>query len=361
MAIPVKGVPVALGLMGTGAAEGTVTIADARTIGVDMISLHSDMLSWEKGNRAFLSHFAPTENKANYVRVISRVFLAGRFNVSVNSSETLSGAGSGGADKPVNLLVPKAGDNTEKGTLQAYQENVNSLNAMLTDALKKVAVEGTDKLLPGGTVKVVSASARSVSLAETFARPLAVGYLGFDMAIGPGGTLGAPIPTHAVLEYGLSPSEGGSTRLFATAAMTFAYAELTRQAEDARAKEYVDELNELSALVPGRWPCNLFGFDTATGPLKVQAEAGTSLGQQSGDFLAVTRYRSALIDSIEELRRTMGNPALQVDGFHPRDQRAEDYLAAQLAANASALAQFDAEFNQHSALLRRAVNYAIRP
>jgi hypothetical protein len=42
--------------------------------------------------------------------------------------------------------------------------------------------------------------ANSVSLVETFARPLVIGYLGFDMPILDNGDLGPPIPTHAILE-----------------------------------------------------------------------------------------------------------------------------------------------------------------
>ena len=48
--------------------------------------------------------------------------------------------------------------------------------------------------------KVVSPRQGSISLAEDFARPLVIGYLGFDMAIGPGRVLRPPIPTHTVLE-----------------------------------------------------------------------------------------------------------------------------------------------------------------
>jgi len=74
---------------------------------------------------------------------------------------------------------------------------------MISKALERA---GGSNLAPGGTVKVVSASASTISLAEDFTRPLVIGYLGFDMAIGPGGQLGPPIPTHAVLEHGVSPA-----------------------------------------------------------------------------------------------------------------------------------------------------------
>ena len=55
-------------------------------------------------------------------------------------------------------------------------------------------------MLPGGSLKVNAATARSVSMSESFDTPLVVGYLGFDCQVLEGGLLGPPIPTHAVLE-----------------------------------------------------------------------------------------------------------------------------------------------------------------
>src|SRR5437667_3868497 len=172
-----------------GAAQGTVTIADARTYGVDGTSLYDDVLDWARNNREFLSNFAPGEDRQNYVRVVSRVYLAGRLNVSLQASRSFGATASGGAPKPVDLVVPSAGPDPQQVTVDAYKDNVTKLNTMIEEALKKVKIDGADQLLPGGTVKVVAASAGSISLVETFNRPLVVGYLGFDMAIGSDGIL----------------------------------------------------------------------------------------------------------------------------------------------------------------------------
>jgi hypothetical protein len=62
-------------------------------------------------------------------------------------------------------------------------------------------------VLPGESIKVVSASSRSITVAEDFIdRPLVIGYLGFDYAILDDGVLGPPIPTHAVVEKQAVPS-----------------------------------------------------------------------------------------------------------------------------------------------------------
>ena len=62
-------------------------------------------------------------------------------------------------------------------------------------------------LAVGGTVKLAMATSRSVSLVETFRRPLAIGYLASDFAIGSGGQCAGPVPTLSVLE-GHGPAPG---------------------------------------------------------------------------------------------------------------------------------------------------------
>src|SRR5574337_1023556 len=204
LALPVQGVPIGLSLLGGDAAQGTITIADARTYGVDTISLHHDVSEWAEKERHFLANFAPTGNHTNYLRVITRVYLTGKLNVSLESSRTGGGEVTGGARKPVDLVLPEAGNDPQKITMDDYKKRVDELNSMIEKALKSGA-EGTERLLPGGTIKVVAASAHTISLSETFSRPLVIGYLGFDMAIRAGGMLGPPIPTYAVLEDGTAP------------------------------------------------------------------------------------------------------------------------------------------------------------
>ena len=60
----------------------------------------------------------------------------------------------------------------------------------------------------GGTVKLAMATNRSVSLVETFHRPLVIGYLASDFAINTGGTCASPVPTLGVLEgHGAPPGK----------------------------------------------------------------------------------------------------------------------------------------------------------
>ncbi len=357
VALPVQGIPVGLSLLGGDATQGTITIAEARTYGVDTISLHDDVRQWAEKNRAFLQYYGGDPQRTNYLRVVSRVYITGRINVSLQSSQSSGATLSGGAAKPVDLVVPNAGADPQKNTLEAYASNIDKLNVMISKALERA---GGSNLAPGGTVKVVSASSGSISLAEDFARPLVIGYLGFDMAIGPGGVLGPPMPTHAVLERGVSPALRGDigVRLSSTAALDLDYGTLRALGDkgDANAKQLVAELDALSPLAPAAYPCDLFGVRTPGGPLVVIRAAGSPLGAEAG-FDRVTLYRGQLLASIRALKRAQGNPTAAVTGFNPRGPEAEAYLREQLKANEAALAVVDAGLEKHSALITRAKTF----
>lgn len=201
LALPVQGVPIGLSLLGGDAAYGSIVIADAKTYGIDVISLEKDVRDWaqKKEKKEFLANFSPGDGKQNYLRVVDRVYLTGKLNVSIQSGRSGSAGVSAGANKPVDVLAPGVGADAEKNTMETYTKNLDKLNGMLEEALKKIKIGDIDQFVPGATVKVVVASSNSISLDETFFRPVVIGYLGFDMQIGPGGELGPPIPTHAIL------------------------------------------------------------------------------------------------------------------------------------------------------------------
>jgi hypothetical protein len=178
LALPVQGVPVALNLMGASSAQGSIMIADAYTFGVDTESLLQQVRAWGKTVR--LSDFVSDEG-TNYLRVVTRVYLTGRVNVSLFNDSAFGAAASGGADKPVAVLNLATND-----TAANYSNTLNALNASVASAAT-----------PGGSLKFAAASSRAVTMAETFPRPLVIGYLGFDLPILPGGELGLPVSTHA--------------------------------------------------------------------------------------------------------------------------------------------------------------------
>ena len=113
--------------------------------------------------------FKEKDNVA-YLRVVTRVYLTGRVNISMFNDEASGGSLSAGAAKtPVAAL-----DLTQVGSGKDVTANYAKVNEVLDREL------GT---APGGSVRVAAASSRSVSLVETFLRPLVVGYLAYDLPV----------------------------------------------------------------------------------------------------------------------------------------------------------------------------------
>ncbi len=200
LAVPVQGVPVGLSLLNSDAADGSITIKQARTMGVDTISLHQDLTNWGKTNTTFLSNFGSgrADRETNFLRVISRVYVTGQMDVSLRDASSKSAGLDVGAAKPVNLLSPGLPSNQSNVAAVVAQNYTNGWS-VLNDMLQK-ATSATDKFLPGGSLRLAAASSRTVTLQEQFDPPVVLGYLGFDCSIGEDGSLGPPIPTHAHLD-----------------------------------------------------------------------------------------------------------------------------------------------------------------
>jgi len=193
LAVPVDGVPVGLSLMNSEAADGTVSIEKAKTIGIDTVSMWKQLTIWASDNAVFLSQYAPSGKITNYVRVVTRVYAAGQMNVSLRDASSQSGGLDVGAAKPVNLLFPQLTTNNSAEVANTFTNQVNLLG-VYTNGLNAI-----QQSLPGGSVRIAAASSRTVAMQQDFVPPLVVGYLGFDCEILDGGELGPPMPTHARL------------------------------------------------------------------------------------------------------------------------------------------------------------------
>ncbi|HUU90800.1 MAG TPA: hypothetical protein VM238_06275 [Phycisphaerae bacterium] len=234
-ALPIKGIPFGMALMGAGAAKVTVGIHDAHTYGIARQDLLAALQKWWNGgseaqkktcqaalaihadnavrkNKAFL--FKPKSNIL-YLRVVSRVYLTARMNVSLAKSEGFAAGADVGQARPFDLPTIRDGDSAA-----TYQTMINALNGILNGNPADAAQDGAkpltqkpgetaghfqlrtlaDRLTPGGSARLALVTSSAVTLEETFDRPLVVGYLGFDVPILEDGTLGLPVDTHGVLE-----------------------------------------------------------------------------------------------------------------------------------------------------------------
>lgn len=345
LAVPVQGVPVGLSLLASDAAEGTVLIADAKTYGLDTLSLYRDVETWGRQHRSFLANYASSDAEhENYVRVVSRAYLTKRVNVSLQAARSRSAGVSAGASKPVELIAPGTDADARKRSLEAYESGLKQLNTSLADTLGGQA-QGAGGAAPGGTVKIVAASASSISLNETFPRPLVVGYLGFDLKIGADGVLGPPIPTHALLE-GQATMPDVSAVPAPALARTITVLRGAAARGDATAQELVEDLNLSAAvLLPDTYPCNIYGLRDAGGPLAViRAKGEVVAAADKRDFQRVISYRAELASSLDDLRTA------------PRN---ED-LAEQLACAEGALTAVNQGLGARAPLLKRARDHAIR-
>ena len=132
-----------------------------------------------------------------YLRVINRVYLVKTVDVSLFSNHAFGGGGSAGVPQPLQLL------NIANATEAAKQ--FSAVNEILSNAMSPatkgaVPVASGEEAAPqplavGGTVKLAMATSRSVSLVETFRRPLVIGYLASDYAIEARGKCAGPVST----------------------------------------------------------------------------------------------------------------------------------------------------------------------
>jgi len=183
VALPIQGVPVALGLMGAKVASGTVTISDAHTYGIDELSLMKQVDDYigESNNAVNLLRAFPapqtniTKGRANvynltnahYLNVVSRVYTTGQVAVSVYNESSTGGGVSAGS---VNASIANF---TGTNAAMDYSNLVTAVNGMGNSGVTNV----------GGSFKFTSLSSRSVSLNETFPRPVIIGYIAFSVPV----------------------------------------------------------------------------------------------------------------------------------------------------------------------------------
>jgi hypothetical protein len=297
LAIPIQGVPLALSLMQAGNANGTVTIGDTFTYGLDQVHLVSLVRTWADRNRSVLRDYAGRTGRAHFLRVISRVYLTGQVSVTVNNEDVAAGSARGGADRPVDLPGENRSPAQDRDALEAMNR----------------ALAGE---LPGGKIRLASASSRSVTLSETFPRPLVIGYVGFDLPILDGGRLGPAISTRAQLTAERTVPVETQPTVYRLASFSYLYRAL-KDTPGAEAAELRRELDALAQKLPDVYPFSLYEF-SAPGTLQQDPEAarGTPVNRRGFqdvlDFLGLARtttttltayLKSAPRDTPDEHRR----------------------------------------------------------
>lgn len=336
LAVPVSGVPVGLSLLGADAAEGTLALGSARTFGIDIASLQRQVEGWALANRELLAAFAPQadEDPHSYVRVVGRVYLVGSIDISLRSADQAGAGLDAGAPKPVELLTLDPARAPSAATADHYAQGIEALNGMLEKA--RSTAEGASVLLPGGSLKVTAASARSIAMQESFDPPLVVGYLGFDLPILRGGFVGRPIPTQAMLS-GAAPAvavesvAGDPVGAIHEQALGMAAWELLRsRTGDERAQGIVAAMDDLAVRLFDDEPAQFFAFDPDERRVVARPRKIVAAGGEFFNYRSFRRYLGELEISIQNLEQALGAlPIELVDASGARTQvlRGSDELA----------------------------------
>lgn len=195
LAVPISGLPVALGLLAGSKASGQVIIKDAFTYGLPLQSMDDILRTWasrrdvQASLRYLVQAHFPTPI---YLRVVNRVYLTGAVDVGIQSDGSFGGALAAGKTQDADAsAAPQAAGSTGDGQLTSLTDKVNA-------ALAKSAA------MPRGAVAFQLATSRSVALRETFERPLVIGYIAFDVPVLSDGRIGPPSLTREALANGIA-------------------------------------------------------------------------------------------------------------------------------------------------------------
>jgi hypothetical protein len=343
LAIPISGVPLALGLMNSDAASGSVTLSKVSTYGLDNYRLNRIVSKWTRQNRPLLRNYEPHGDDRHFLRVVARVYVVGAVDVTMHNDQATSAEAKAGADRPVKLLG-----------IDAQSTDANYRNAM--SQINTLAKE----VVPGGALKFASASSRAVTMTEDFPHPLVIGYIGFDLPIEAGGRTGAPISTLAQLTNRKTiPATAGRDSIYRLAALNLLYRELravesdpaSTRAEHTRASEIQAKLDGLAKELPETYsftlvevgPDNTVRWNEEVGLPIEGAKVSRNVFTDVTDYLANARKT---IESLERLLaiapREAPNASLHAELERARE--AYDQSAPILQGNASVLEAIDFVF-----------------
>ena len=280
LSIPIKGVPVAMSLLGAQAAKCSLTIKDAHTYGIDSLQIEKQVRDWAADNRGFFRSFRAKEadkwcifttrpKEQYYVRIVTRVYLAREFHISVS---TVGSGGMGltaGLKMPANMAQPVADADGKYDTSKLYKDTLDMINTNLNAAPDPTGKAAGPNF--GASLRVVAASSRYVSLDEKLPRPVAVGYLAIDLPIRPDGMLGRRVSTLGLLESGREPTLGDhlGPQSHLTAKIAYDVYRWLRSGQKPQAVRLADRMGQFAAGITIPNDLRFYTIDSADGTVKV--------------------------------------------------------------------------------------------
>jgi hypothetical protein len=220
-ALPIKGIPVAMSLLGADKATGSVTIKDSYTYGIPYDNIVQKLSTWAWENKDLLnsiregvidaepfpdqlwrflsSPFVGHLERTIYLRIINRVYLTGSLTVSMTNTSAAAVKAATQSFKDASLPNLSSAKDVNN-----YTKNIDAINKTL--APQHIDTK-QDPGAIGAALNVTSATFRSISIDERFDRPLVIGYLAFDFPVLDGGRLGMPVATINQISRNPVPSQ----------------------------------------------------------------------------------------------------------------------------------------------------------
>jgi hypothetical protein len=264
-----------------------------------------------------------------YLRVINRVYLTGSLDVSMDTAKSW-GFGLKAGEAPDSRIPTLDRESTlDKSVIESYKSTLDSLNATL-DANddggglgKAIAGKGY-----GGRLKVVWAGGRSVTLSETFDRPLVIGYLGFDFPIMPDGKLGLPVATRDQLtgvqpkEFPVAPIAPGELKAISIAVISSIKGALDKMAKDEtispairqQANAHLEKLNALHKYLPKEYTFDLYADASGEGNFKLSPRVTRGKEVKSVGFDSLVSYLANINAALSKYDKMLGTEKLLIDG-----------------------------------------------
>ena len=348
-ALPIKGIPVGLSLMNADKAKATVSIKDAYTYGLPLDWIHDQIKNWAQKplNKKMLEgyHKAAVESEKPldwlfrkltgkpeptvYLRVINRVYLTGSLDVSMDTAK--SGGFGGMFGEAPNAKIPTL-DNAsslDEAVIKSYKSTLDAINETLdvntgsSEFGKAIAGKGY-----GGRLKLVWAGGRSITLSETFDRPLVIGYLGFDFPIMPDGRLGLPVATRNLLtgvqpkEFPFMPIPPGELKAMSIALISSMKGALDDIANNQaippkvkqEAKNHLKKLNDLVSYLPEKYTFDLYSDAPSEGNFTLAQRVTKGKQVARINFDDVVYYLANINLALTMYGNMLGSENLLIDG-----------------------------------------------